>query len=237
MFVPAGDDADLGEPAGEPAVLFVTEVRNRHDGVGLLAMEGRNRTLGRRHRIEELQAAALVAADFLAHEAQTEEPDFQRAECFHQMRRCTAHRTPGGGVEHVRDHVLKSRLAHPGEEHVLAEVEFVIAQRGEIEVERLDHLPAFEDARRDRRREEVAGDDQERGRAAPGDVLLQRGHARQSAKTADRRGLVDIVDLKNGELCALLKRVRFLGGRGRVQEADGGQNRDKDPRAHDGPGT
>src|SRR2546423_909486 len=56
----------------------------------------------------------------------------------------------GPGVDDVRDHPLPLRLAHALQQHIVAEIELVVAERGEIEsggVERGHHLLALEHAR------------------------------------------------------------------------------------------
>ena len=108
-------------------------------------------------------------------EAQAEEADLQRAERLHQVRRRAADRLAGAGVDDVRDDPFEARLPHPLDQHVVAEVELVVAERGQVEaggVERGDHVLALEHAGGDRRREEVAREHEERRAAGRGELLF-----------------------------------------------------------------
>src|SRR5262249_27886515 len=83
------------------------------------------------------------------------------------------------------DYPLPPRLVHALDQHVVSEVELVVAERGEIEaggVERRDHLLAPEHARRDRRREEITGQHQKRRPALRGEPPLQARDARQPCR-------------------------------------------------------
>ena len=83
-----------------------------------------------------------------AREAEPDETHFERPERPDHVRRGAANRTVRGSVHDVRDHPLPLGFRHALEEQVDAEVELVVAERGEVEprgVERRDHLLAFED--------------------------------------------------------------------------------------------
>ena len=87
-------------------------------------------------------------------------------------------------------------------QHVVSEVELVVAERGDVEarrVERRDHLLALEHARGDRGGQKVAREDEERRAAFRGDALLQRGDAREAAEAVHRRQRIDVVQLEEGE--------------------------------------
>ena len=93
-------------------------------------------------------------------------------------------------------------LRHPLEQDVDAEVELVVAERGDVEpggVERRDHLLAFEDGRRDRRGQEVAGQKHQRRRGRLRQLLFERGDAREAAEAVDGHGGVDVVELEDRE--------------------------------------
>ena len=94
------------------------------------------------------------------------------------------------------------RLAHPLDQHVVAEVELVVAERGEIEaggVQRGDHVLAFEHARRDRGRRGSRRRAPGTACVRPSRVLLQRRDAGEAAEAVDRQRGVDVVDLEKGD--------------------------------------
>ena len=205
------------------------EVRDRDDERGALLLQSRQISPGGVERVVDARVGELAAADFARVEAEADEADLHAVHVLHHVRRGAADCGARARVDHVRDDPLPARLAHALNEHVVAEVELVVAERRQIEtrgVERGDHLLASEHARGDRRREEIAGEDEQRRAAAlRRDLPLQRRHAREAPCAVDRRRLVHVVDLEKGNRgtrARRRRRLRDLRGDGADERRDEG---------------
>ena len=85
----------------------------------------------------------------------------------HVRRARAAERKAGAPVQHVAGHPGEARFLHPREQRRRAEVELVVAERGDVEAELVpggDHLLAPEHRRHDRRRDGVPGQGEQRVR-------------------------------------------------------------------------
>jgi hypothetical protein len=134
-------------------------VRDGDDDRRALALQHREVLAGGGDRVDDPRVFQLVGGDLRGVEAQPEEADLHRAERLDQVRRRAADRLSRVRVDDVRHDPLEAGFPHPLDQDVVAEVELVIAERRQVQaggVQRGDHLLAFEHARRDRRREEVA---------------------------------------------------------------------------------
>ena len=138
---------------------------------------------------------------------------FSAVERPDDVRQGAADGLAGIRVDDVGDHPLPPGLAHPLNQDVVAEIELMIAERGQVEaggVERGDHLLALERGGGDRRREEVAGQHEE-GRAPLGGQALFHGRdAGEPAEAVDRNGGIDVVDLKQRERRPQPRRGRLV---------------------------
>src|SRR6185369_1570587 len=131
----------------------------------------------------------------------TEESDLHAAKLPHDRTLCATERLARSLVDHVRRDPAKLRLSNALREDVWPEVELVIAVRRIVETDRVprfDHLRALVSDRLDRRRDRVAGHEQERVWVLLLDRLPERQNPTETAGLAliDRRKLVDVVNLK-----------------------------------------
>ena len=106
------------------------------------------------------------------------------------------------------------RLRHPLQQHVGAEVELVVAERRDVEpdgVQRGNHLFALEHRGGDRRRQEVAGQHEQRRGAVARQVLFQGRDAGEASGAVDRHRRVDVVDLQDGQRRLEARRPGLVG--------------------------
>ncbi|KAJ8576847.1 hypothetical protein ON010_g2364 [Phytophthora cinnamomi] len=191
VVVSADDDVDAGDLLGEAVVVGQVLVRHGDDKVDALGLQDSHLLAGGLDGVLPVQALARVL--HVVHDA--EEADADGAV---------------GGVRQVLDGVghraaqqllvgeLVAVGVQPrevgGERHVHevleAEVEFVVAQRREVQADgvvRLDHVLAVELRRPQRRRHRVAGEEHERVGVGLTHGLGDRHHARRATE-------VDAVD-------------------------------------------
>ena len=214
VLVAADDQIDLGEALDQRAVVGERQMRDRDDRSSRLPLQPRQvlappLRADRRMRV----CGSLSRLISLVFRHRPMKPTFSAPNVRIDIRRGAADRLAGARVDDIRDDPLPFRLAHPLDQHVVAEVELVVAERGQVEaggVQRGDHLLAFEDARRDRRRQEVAGEHEQRRAAGCRELLLQRGDAGEAADAVDRHRGVDVVDLQERERRARPRRARLF---------------------------
>jgi hypothetical protein len=77
-------------------------------------------------------------------------------------------------------------------------------------VQRGHHLFALEHTGCDGGRQKISREDQKRRSAFIGDAPFDRRHTREAADVVHRCGLVDVVDLQEGDGCVCARRARFL---------------------------
>ena len=115
-----------------------------------------------------------------------------------------AERPARAPVDDVGREPSKLRLLHPLDEHRRPEVELVIAERREVQargIQRGDHLRALKERRLDRRRQEIARDDEHRVRILALDFSDERRQPRHPAPPAavHRPEDIVVVDLQEGQ--------------------------------------
>ena len=150
VLVASDHEVDRRKPLRQPAVVVERQMRDGDDDRGALGFQRRNVLRCGREGIDETRMRQPLARDLGRRQHQPDESDLQRAERLHEVRRRAADRPFGPGVDDVRDYPLPVRLAHALQQHIVAEIELVVAERGEIEsggVERGHHLLALEHAR------------------------------------------------------------------------------------------
>ena len=236
MFVSADHQIDVRILLDERAVVSKRKMRDGDDDGGAGLFQHGQVPACRRQRIENPRVLQLVARDFLRVQAQADESHLQRAERLDEIRRRAADRLPRFRVDDIGDDPLKRRLLHALDQHVVAEVELVVAERRQIEaggVQRGDHMLASEDARGDRGSQEVSGDDEEWRAAGLRQVLFQRRDARQASLAVDRHCRVDVVDLDKRDRRGGAGREFLLGRRGNERD----DKRRSEERRNDEPRT
>src|SRR5919197_2478473 len=115
---------------------------------------------------------------------EAQKPYLDAVNFAHRIPRHTAERLSRLAIDDVECKPCEARYARPLAQDVWAEVEFVVAEYRIIQPERIpggDHLCPFEEVRCHRRRDGIAGEQEERVRRFGHDLLAQRRHAGQSA--------------------------------------------------------
>ena len=110
----------------------------------------------------------LVGCDFARRQTQADEADFQWTELLDQIWRRAADGTARPSIDDVGHDPLPSRFLHPLNQDVVAEIEFVVAERRQVESDSVEgghHLLALENARRDRWRQKISREHQKRRQA------------------------------------------------------------------------
>src|SRR6185295_8920930 len=113
------------------------KVRDGDDDGRAFALQDRQIPACRGQRVVDPRVFQLVAGDLVGVEAQPEEADLQRAERLDEVRGRAADWLAGVRVDDVRDDPVEACFPHALNQDVVAEVEFVIAERRQIQAGRV----------------------------------------------------------------------------------------------------
>ena len=195
MLVPAQDHVDV-RGRGEGLVLGHVHVCDRHHEARTLRSEARGRFPADRDGLTEHDIRPGPRGRRAIGRGETEEPDAGTTEREDHLARSAAERPTRAPVDDVGREPAELRLVHALDEDRGAEVELVVAERREVQADRVecrDHLRALEERGLDGRREGVARENEDRVRVLAPDLADERRQPRHPAPSPAIHGLEDVV--------------------------------------------